>query len=111
MLQKIFTHHGVGDAVENIHTQWGRGCCRKYLHKIFMEQRMLYKIFTYNREGDAVQLFKHYGAGDAVQNIHTQQSMECCTKYSHTIGAGDPVENIDTKGSRGCCRKYSHNME
>jgi hypothetical protein len=30
---------GVWDAVENIHTQWGRGCCRKYSHT--MGQGML----------------------------------------------------------------------
>jgi hypothetical protein len=67
-----------------------------------MGQRMLYKIFTYNREGDGVQLFKNYGEGYAVQNIpthyrdavhyiHTQKSTGCCTKYSKIAG---PVQYL-----------------
>jgi hypothetical protein len=58
---------GVGDAVQNIHTQWSRGCCTKQSNT--MEQRKLYKIITHNR------------AWDAVQNIRTRWSRGCCRKY------------------------------
>jgi hypothetical protein len=45
-----------GRAVQNVHTQWRRGCCTEQSNTT--EHGILYKIFTHN------------GVGYAVQNIH-----------------------------------------